>query len=280
MDAGSPARVSVGVLNINISMNAAAIRLPLCFAPAGLQADLARVAPEEWITHFNTSYFEGAWTGVALRAVGKNAATLAADPTAGDYADTALVTRCPHFAAVMAALQCPLKSVRLLKLATGSNIREHRDYDLGWEAGEVRLHVPVVTNPGVEFYLESRRVVMNEGECWYLNLNLPHRVQNRGAADRIHLVIDCQLNDWLRTMILESPPDAETAPAPASPFEQFRQLVLADPGLQQQLMQTSDHSVFASLALELGEQHGCRFTAGDVDAALKAAKRSWVERWI
>ncbi len=259
----------------------AAVRLPLRFDPAGLQADLASIGPEAWITHFNTSYFEGAWTGVALRAAGKNAATLADDPMAGDYADTALVARCPHFASVMAALHCPLKSVRLLKLTAGSNIREHRDYDLGWEAGEVRLHVPVVTNPGVEFYLESRRVVMNEGECWYLNLNLPHRVQNRGAADRIHLVIDCQLNDWLRATVLESPPpDPEAAPAPASPFEQFRQLVLADPGLQQPLMQTPDRSEFASLALALGEQHGCRFTAGDVDAALNAAKRSWIERWI
>jgi hypothetical protein len=38
---------------------------------------------------------------------------------------------------------------------------------------------------------------MKEGECWYLNFNLPHRVKNSGTADRIHLVIDCVVNDWL-----------------------------------------------------------------------------------
>jgi hypothetical protein len=36
----------------------------------------------------------------------------------------------------------------------------------------------------------------------YLNVNLPHRVAHRGAADRIHLVIDCVVNDWLREQLL------------------------------------------------------------------------------
>ena len=36
---------------------------------------------------------------------------------------------------------------------------------------------------------------MGEGECWYINFNLPHRIHNRGTTDRVHLVIDCVLND-------------------------------------------------------------------------------------
>jgi hypothetical protein len=43
---------------------------------------------------------------------------------------------------------------------------------------------------------------MKEGECWYHNFNLPHRVANRGTADRVHLVLDCVLNDWLREVLL------------------------------------------------------------------------------
>ena len=39
---------------------------------------------------------------------------------------------------------------------------------------------------------------MKEGEAWYLNFNLKHSVVNRSAEDRVHLVIDCVLNDWLR----------------------------------------------------------------------------------
>jgi len=42
----------------------------------------------------------------------------------------------------------------------------------------------------------------------------------------------------------------------------------------------TDRAEFTSLAIRLGHQHGARFTAGDVDAALQAARRSWIERWI
>jgi hypothetical protein len=40
---------------------------------------------------------------------------------------------------------------------------------------------------------------MREGECWYLL----HCVHNRGTTDRVHLVIDCQLNPWLDEMFPE-----------------------------------------------------------------------------
>jgi hypothetical protein len=32
---------------------------------------------------------------------------------------------------------------------------------------------------------------------WERNINLPHRVHNRSAVDRVHLVLDCVVNDWL-----------------------------------------------------------------------------------
>jgi aspartyl/asparaginyl beta-hydroxylase (cupin superfamily) len=91
-----------------------------------------------------------------------------------------------------------------MRLKAGSSIREHRDYQLGFEDGEVRLHIPVVTNTEVEFVLDGVRSDMKEGECWYHNFNLPHRVANRGTVDRVHLVLDCVVNDWLREMLLST----------------------------------------------------------------------------
>lgn len=41
---------------------------------------------------------------------------------------------------------------------------------------------------------------MKPGELWYLNVNRYHSVTNGGSTDRIHLVIDCIVNDWLREM--------------------------------------------------------------------------------
>ncbi len=179
------------------------LKLPLSFDPKRLQADLASVLSGEFVRHFNTNYFEGDWSGVPFRSVGGSARSIYPDPTAKDkFADTPLVERCAYVREVLAALPCPQHAVRFLRLKAGSVIKEHRDYDLGFEDGEVRLHIPVVTNPDVEFVLNQVRVIMNEGECWYLDVNLPHRVANRGATDRIHLVVDCVVNDWLRDLLL------------------------------------------------------------------------------
>jgi len=175
-------------------------KLPLSFDPQRLKEDLARFQAEEWIPHFNTSYYEGDWSGIALRAVGGKAGQLYPDPTSTDFADTPLLARCPYLQEVLAAFHCPLTSARLLKLAARSNIREHKDYNLGFEDGEMRVHIPVVTNLDVAFFLDGERVIMQEGEAWYLDLNLAHRVENQSDTDRIHLVIDCFVNDWVREL--------------------------------------------------------------------------------
>jgi hypothetical protein len=176
----------------------ATLKLPFTFDPKWLQAELAQIQPDEWVNHFNTSIYEGDWSGVALRSVGGAALTLYPDPTAtGQFSDTAILGRCPYYQTVLATFHCPLTSVRLLRLKAGSSIREHRDYRLGYEDGEVRLHIPVLTNPAVAFFLQGERVWMRAGECWYLNVNLKHRVDNQSTADRIHLVIDCVVNEWL-----------------------------------------------------------------------------------
>ncbi len=65
----------------------------------------------------------------------------------------------------------------------------------------VRFHIPVITNPEVEFYLNRERVNMSEGECWYLDFNFPHYVNNRSTEDRIHLVVDCYVNDWVTSLL-------------------------------------------------------------------------------
>jgi hypothetical protein len=185
-------------------------KLPLSFDQARLRADLALLQPEEWIPHFNKYYYEGDWSGVALRAVGGRAGQLYPDPTATDnFADTPILARCSYYQHMLAAFHCQLTSVRLLRLAAGSSIREHKDYNLGFEDGELRVHVPVVTNPEVAFFLAGERVIMQEGEAWYLDLNLPHRVENHSQIDRIHLVIDCVVNDWVRELF---PPEMAHVP--------------------------------------------------------------------
>lgn len=173
------------------------LRFPLTFDAARLRDDASRFAPHEWTGHFNTAIYAGDWSGIALRAAKSSVTALYPDPMATDYADTENFARCSYVPEVLQAFQCETTSVRFLKLAAGAVINRHRDYKLGVEDGECRVHIPVVTNPQVEFILADERVDMKEGEMWYLNVNNYHSVRNDGPTDRIHLVIDCVVNEWL-----------------------------------------------------------------------------------
>jgi hypothetical protein len=180
-------------------------RLPFRFDAAALQADVDGLLAADWIPHFNTSYYEGDWSGVALRAVGGVADRLYPDPAATDgFADTPVLARCPNARAALEAFRCPLLAVRFLRLGPRSRIREHTDYNLSVDDGEVRIHVPVTTNPGVEFHLDGAPVDMVPGEVWYLDLNLRHAVVNAGAVPRVHLVVDCVVDSWLRDLIISA----------------------------------------------------------------------------
>ena len=191
------------------------LRLPLVFDAAAMAAEVAALAHGDWIAHFVPRNYEGDWSVIPLR--GKAGAThpilsIASDPTC-DYADTPFLAACPAIRAALTAFQCPLQAVRLMRLGPGAIIKEHRDPDLAFEDGCVRLHVPIVTNADVEFHLAGRRVAMAPGEAWYLRLTEPHGVANRGATARVHLVIDARADDWLATLLAAS---EEISEEPAS----------------------------------------------------------------
>lgn len=255
-----------------------AVQLPLPIDLARLEADVALVTTEEWARHFNTSYYEGDWSGVALRSTAGVASQLYSDPNKTEFIDTELLQRCTYVREVLESFQCPLRSARLLRLRAGSRILEHRDGNLGYEDGEVRVHIPVVTNPDVDFFVNGDRLDLKPGECWYINFNLPHSVHNRGTVDRIHLVIDCILNDWLRALF---PPSVPATPEELREnFEKFRQLVLRDHTLQTRLSGLPTDAIFTELVLAAGVEHGFEFTAAELNQALMEARRSWIERWV
>ena len=191
-------------------------RLPITFDPEPLKRDLAAIRPEEWVPHFNQQYYEGDWSGVALRSIAGAPLQLYPDPAAeGEWAPTPLLASCPAFADVLAAFECPQTSARLLRLGAGARIREHTDFNLGLDDGEIRIHVPITTNPQVEFRHDGELVEMREGEAWYLDLKLTHALANNGDSPRVHLVVDCVVNDWLRGQ-LEAATLASSGQRPSS----------------------------------------------------------------
>lgn len=63
-------------------------------------------------------------------------------------------------------------------------------------------------------------------------------------------------------------------------LDRFGQEVLQDQDLQHQLRTTTDRESFLHLVISLGHERGYRFSVSDVEAALAAARRTWLERWI
>ena len=265
------------------------VKLPFRFDSERLRTDLNQILPQEWAAHFNQSYYEGQWSGVALRSVAGKVSELYSDPVAREpYVDTPILGRCPYFQEVLSIFQCRLKSVRLLKLSPGSQIREHSDPDLSFDGGEMRVHIPLQTNPDVEFILSGNRLILGEGECWYLDFSQPHRVWNRGATDRIHLVIDGVVNDWVRSVFAAAEDTGagtrlaatRTVAAPHEGLEQFRKLVLENSALQKVLREAPDEQTFLSMTLRLSAERGCRFTREDIVSALSSSRRTWSEQFL
>ncbi|HEU0135520.1 MAG TPA: aspartyl/asparaginyl beta-hydroxylase domain-containing protein [Allosphingosinicella sp.] len=179
------------------------VRLPLAFDPSPLAAEVASIPAEDWTGQPFTQNYEGGWDVVPLRSKAGETHRLRliyADPTAATFVPTAWLEAMPAFQSVLDRFECPLRSVRLMRLAPGSRILEHSD-DLDAESGTLRLHVPVSTNPAVQFRLGGSPVAMTPGSVWYLRLSEPHSAANDGDTARVHLVLDAEMNRWLERML-------------------------------------------------------------------------------
>jgi quercetin dioxygenase-like cupin family protein len=180
------------------------LQLPFGFDAGMLLRDLESLKAVGWTEHFVKQNYDGDWSVIPLR--GQAGAThpvmmIYSNPGATEFEDTPMLAGCPYFRRVLATFECPLQAVRLMRLAPGSRIKEHSDHELSVEEGTVRIHIPVVTNADVEFHLNRSRVVMQAGSAWYLRLSDPHSVTNNGSSDRVHMVIDATVNDWIKSVL-------------------------------------------------------------------------------
>ena len=137
-------------------------------------------------------------------------------PPADDYADgswtewldTPALEASPCLSSVVDTFRAHSKVtlVRLIRLEPGAVVKEHTDPTLGLhvERSVIRLTVPILTNDGVEFFLNGIPVPMKPGECWYLRLSDPHRIVNAGTTERINLTIDVIPNEWVRSLISDN----------------------------------------------------------------------------
>ncbi len=188
------------------------LKLPFQFNEVMLLKELNSIIESYWIPHFNKDGYSGNWNSIALFANNGNAKNIFALNEGKSIIETTAIENCPYLKEVIRQFQCNLLSARLLKLGVGSHIKPHRDYKLGYEDNNFRLHIPITTNPKVSFILDGDLLKMLPGECWYTNVNYIHSVSNKGKSDRVHLVIDCERNSWSDNLFFSLAPEQNFFP--------------------------------------------------------------------
>jgi hypothetical protein len=63
-------------------------------------------------------------------------------------------------------------------------------------------------------------------------------------------------------------------------LERFRELVLADRALHEQLRATPNEPAFIELTVRLAAERGCELSAATLQAAIQQQRRAWLERWL
>lgn len=258
-------------------------RLPWRFDAAAALAEANALPASLWRTHFNEGRHDGGWQALALRhAPAAPMDVVPIDVAVSDYTNAPALDQCPTLRAMLETMALPWKSVRLMQLLPGCEIKEHTDAGVCAAQGEARLHIPLQTGEQVFFHVDGERVPLRAGECWYVDVSRPHRVRNRGDQARVHLVadtlVDMRLFEAFRASDGGDPlPDASD---PWSQFIRFRDFVCADAEHSARLSAITDTTEFLNESVRMGKDAGFQFDASDVESAMKSGRRAWVEQWI
>lgn len=264
-------------------MNRPWIKLPLMFDPARLRSDIGAISSAAWVSHGSGDESLGEWNGVALRSKSGLSEDLAPWGAAEEFRDTPLSARCIQLQAAAEALKFEKRSVRLLRLHAASQTCEIRFPDLCMTRGEVRIHIPVITDEDVEIVVANRRVMPRPGEAWSIDFSKPHFIHNRSSNDCIYMVIDGVTNDWAIALLKNAARNAMTEtfePAGVANLRAFREMVFEDAEIQAKLLDITDRRLFIQEVVRVGAQCGYAFYSAEVESALNQSKHDWLMRLV
>jgi len=167
---------------MTIKFEQSLIRLPIRFDTEALEAEVKALPQSAWVPHPNQ--FPGNDAVRLITSFGKQS-----DAFDGSMAPTEHLLACPYIMEIMAELGGVWGRSRLMGLAAGAEVPQHIDSHYYWRT-HTRIHIPVITNPQVEFTCGGETVHMKPGECWVFDSFRRHEVHNRGPNHRVHLVLD------------------------------------------------------------------------------------------
>jgi hypothetical protein len=119
-----------------------------------------------------------------------------------DYEDQSYLTLFPELQKIKFFFKTDIVNMMFYSMTPGANIHPHRDMIGNVQWGGLRFHIPIQTNPNLIFKVSNKRVIMNVAELWALDTSYLHSVSNNGDTERIHLVLDVKVNDWIKNSLL------------------------------------------------------------------------------
>ncbi|MGD9743515.1 MAG: aspartyl/asparaginyl beta-hydroxylase domain-containing protein [Dongiaceae bacterium] len=168
------------------------------------------------VAHYGI-YHRGGWGGISLLAVDGDPSELR--PLKGTTEKTPALHLAPYMERIIDGFDCTKDRVRLMRLAPGEQIFWHYDLDETADDGtKARVHIPIRTNPRVQFQISHEDLFWRPGELWYGDFSFPHRVANFGEEPRFHLIVDLRLNDFVRNLFPEGFLDRKPDRLAVKPF--------------------------------------------------------------
>ncbi|HYN20153.1 MAG TPA: aspartyl/asparaginyl beta-hydroxylase domain-containing protein, partial [Thermoanaerobaculia bacterium] len=159
------------------------VKLPLVFDVDRLSAEVAQIPESAWRPHPQGHPGNSALPLIAAGGEPLN------DDTKGPMLPTPHLAALPYLRQVLAELRAPIGRTRLMRLDGNAEATAHADINYYWME-RLRVHVPIVTTPQVEFVCGGRSVHMAAGEAWVFDTWRIHNVLNPNPSRRIHLVAD------------------------------------------------------------------------------------------
>ncbi len=158
-------------------------KLPLRFDVERMRAEVEAIPESDWRPHPQGHPGNSALPLIALDGDPTN------DGVAGTMLPTSHLERCPYLQQVLASFQTVFGRSRLMRLEGQSEATLHVDTNYYW-ADRVRIHVPILTSPVIEFICNEKSLHMAAGEAWIFDAWKLHNVLNPTGEQRIHLVGD------------------------------------------------------------------------------------------
>lgn len=182
------------------------LQLPVRFCADRLAAEVAALPASAWVPH--PQGFPGNEAVRLITAGGEEN-----DQLHGPMAPTEHLARCPYILDAMAELGAVWGRSRLMGLGPGAQVPSHVDIHYYWRT-HIRIHIPVITNPGVRFTCDGESMHIPAGECWVLDTFRRHGVENKGTEQRVHLVLDTVGGERLWELIEAAQSRAAANPEP------------------------------------------------------------------